>query len=159
MARVRSKNKIPYIVDKIQQLEQQKVRAGVFGPGTLEFAVAAVHEYGTNIAVTPRMRAWFAYQDMPLRAETRYIRIPERSYIRSTFDDSHDDVSYHSKRAIDEMLINGWSPYDVARLVGGLWVDKIRERVSAIGLDSTDYITGRTDEKERLIDSIRYKVE
>ena len=48
--------------------------------------IAAVHEFGTVIPVTPEMRAYLHYQGIHLQSDTFAIYIPERSYLRATFD-------------------------------------------------------------------------
>lgn len=44
--------------------------------------IAAVHEFGTVIPVTPKMRAYLAAQGLYLRRSTTHIVIPPRSYLR-----------------------------------------------------------------------------
>lgn len=46
--------------------------------GTSMANIAAVHEFGCLIAVTPKMRGWFRYRGHPLKRSTTYIRIPMR---------------------------------------------------------------------------------
>lgn len=49
--------------------------------------IANVHEYGCDITVTDKMRGFFAYNfDVHLKKDTKVIKIPERSFIRSGFD-------------------------------------------------------------------------
>ena len=49
--------------------------------------IAAVHEFGCTIRVTPRMRAYLHFRGLHLRPETEYIRIQERSLLRATLND------------------------------------------------------------------------
>ena len=44
--------------------------------------IAAVHEFGCTIAVTPKMRAYLHYQGIHLKAETTHIHIPARPFLR-----------------------------------------------------------------------------
>lgn len=48
--------------------------------------IAAVHEFGATIKVTPKMRGYLHSQGLHLAASTQYIHIPERSYLRATFE-------------------------------------------------------------------------
>jgi phage gpG-like protein len=50
--------------------------------------IAAVHEFGTVISATPKMRAYLHYQGIHLKRDTFAIYIPERSFLRATFDSS-----------------------------------------------------------------------
>ena len=47
--------------------------------------IAAVHEFGCTIAVTPKMRAYLHYQGIHLKAETTHIHIPPRPFLRPIF--------------------------------------------------------------------------
>ncbi len=47
-----------------------------------EVNIAAVHEFGCTIGVTPKMRAYLHYQGVHLRASTQYIHIPARPFLR-----------------------------------------------------------------------------
>lgn len=50
--------------------------------------IAAVHEFGCTIAVTPKMRAYLHYQGIHLRKETTYIHIPARPFLRPILQNS-----------------------------------------------------------------------
>ncbi len=47
-----------------------------------EANIAAVHEFGCTIRVTPKMRAYLHYQGVHLKASTQYIVIPPRPFLR-----------------------------------------------------------------------------
>ena len=47
-----------------------------------EANIAAVHEFGCTIGVTPKMRAYLHHQGVHLRASTQYIHIPARPFLR-----------------------------------------------------------------------------
>ena len=47
-----------------------------------EINIAAVHEFGCTIQVTPKMRAYLHYQGIHLKASTQYIHIPARPFLR-----------------------------------------------------------------------------
>lgn len=49
--------------------------------------IAALHEYGCTIAVTPKMRGYLHSQGLHLKASTNFIHIPERSFLRATVND------------------------------------------------------------------------
>ena len=53
--------------------------------------IANVHEFGVNIDVTDKMRAFFRYKfGVNLKKDT--INIPERSFIRTGFDANEDKI-------------------------------------------------------------------
>ena len=47
-----------------------------------EVNIAAVHEFGCTIKVTPKMRAYLHRQGLHLKASTQYINIPPRPFLR-----------------------------------------------------------------------------
>lgn len=47
-----------------------------------EVNIAAVHEFGCTIGVSPKMRAYLHYQGVHLKASTQYIHIPARPFLR-----------------------------------------------------------------------------
>lgn len=49
-------------------------------------SLAVIHEFGAVIEVTPRMRSFLHRVGLHLRATTRFIVIPERSFLRNGFD-------------------------------------------------------------------------
>lgn len=56
-----------------------KLYGGIIGD---EANIAAVHEFGCTIHVTPKMRAYLHYQGIHLKASTQYIHIPARPFLR-----------------------------------------------------------------------------
>ena len=79
------------IIKNLEELEKYYVVIGVTGKaGGKLIMIANVHEYGCDIPVTDKMRGFFAYNfDVHLKKDTRVIKIPERSFIRSGFDKCH----------------------------------------------------------------------
>lgn len=82
---VKSTNNIPRITRALRGIGRSEIQVGVFDGGEIGM-IAAVHEYGAKIPVTQKMRGWFAANGYPLRKDTKYIIIPERSFIRGGYD-------------------------------------------------------------------------
>lgn len=90
MAKVRVKDDSDFdsITMNLRQLNNSKIQIGIFGEDdSFEVMKATVHEFGVKIKVTPKMRTWFAFQGYPLSPSTTSIQIPERSFLRATFDE------------------------------------------------------------------------
>ncbi len=47
--------------------------------------IAAVHEFGCTIKVTPKMRAYLHYNGLHLKQTTEYIHIPARPFLSNVF--------------------------------------------------------------------------
>lgn len=74
---------------QLKKLNRKKVNIGIVGKSdSLLLTYAAVNEYGANIKIPDdgRMRRKLAGMGLYLKKTTTHIVIPERSYIRSTFD-------------------------------------------------------------------------
>ena len=76
------------IIKNLEELEKYYVVIGITAKNDSKLImIANVHEYGCDIPVTDKMRGFFAYNfDVHLKKDTRVIKIPERSFIRSGFD-------------------------------------------------------------------------
>lgn len=76
------------VIKNLEELERYYVVIGITAKNDSKLImIANVHEYGCDIPVTDKMRGFFAYNfDIHLKKDTKVIKIPERSFIRSGFD-------------------------------------------------------------------------
>lgn len=81
-----------------EQLTGKNVEVGIFGGE--EAWLAGIHEYGCNIKVTPKMRAYLHTQGLHLKESTEYIKIPERAFMRNGFDSNKEEIN----KRIDQLL-------------------------------------------------------
>ena len=69
------------------------VKAGIFADATngttgQKIAPYAIwNEFGADIRVTPKMRAWFHYQGIHLKKDTVMLKIPARPFMRTVAKD------------------------------------------------------------------------
>lgn len=61
---------------------------------------AAVHEKGAHVPVTDAVRKFFAAQGFPLRADTRFLRIPPRPWFRP----AERELDAYVKENLDAIL-------------------------------------------------------
>ncbi len=90
-------NKLPRIIREIRKVQKSKIIAGVLAPEDSEQAIiAGANEFGATIKVTKAVRGALMAQLIEAGASDliklipavgSVINIPERSYIRSTFND------------------------------------------------------------------------
>ena len=83
------KNRMPEVKRRIKQLTKRKIRVGILGNEQLAL-IAKVNEYGQRIKVTQRMRNYLRYLGLYLSNKTAFITIPERSFLRTSFDDKRN---------------------------------------------------------------------
>ena len=84
------KNEFPSMKKNMELLDGKGVEVGVLKG---EHAwLASIHEYGCDINVTKKMRRFLASQGLYLSKNTTHIHIPERSFLRTGFDENVKDV-------------------------------------------------------------------
>lgn len=109
-------DKLTELTTQLEGMKSRKVKVGALQG---EHAwLAGIHEYGCNITVTPKMRAFLHSQGLHLRADTTVIKIPERSFLRSGHDANIDRVMTQTNRAISQVLTGKMSVDDVLDLCG-----------------------------------------
>jgi phage gpG-like protein len=79
-------NLMPQIADNLKYLNDHAVEIGVMGGGEIQMR-AFVNEYGMDIDVTDKMRKYLHSVGLHLKADTKKIHIPERSFFNSTLED------------------------------------------------------------------------
>lgn len=99
-----TKNNIPQMQKSFKVLDGKKVQVGVL-EGEHKW-LAGIHEYGCNIPVTQKMRSYLAAQGLYLKKTTTVIHIPERSFLRSGFDDRHERAVEQAERMISTGLFD-----------------------------------------------------
>ena len=128
MAKVKvttQKNDFPKMEKSIKDLNGVNVNVGVLGG---EHAwLASIHEYGCRIPVTPKMRAFLHRKGLHLKKSTTEIIIPERSFLRSGFDENHEDILKTTEAVLPDVLIGTMSVEQYAKTVGLQLASAIKE--------------------------------
>lgn len=89
----------------INQLKGKTIQVGIFGSAGSDILLyAGVNEFGTDINVTPKMRAWLNYNGLHLKADTTVIHIPARSYIRKTANEKQDDMKQFIEQSLNMLF-------------------------------------------------------
>lgn len=69
----------------ITRLSTATIKVGIFGDSGSEILmIASVQEFGCDINITPKMRAWLHYNGLHVKDTTTSIHIPERSFMRKS---------------------------------------------------------------------------
>lgn len=61
---------------------------------------AAVHEEGAHVPVTEGVRAFFRSQGAPLRADTRFVRVPPRPWLKPV----EAELATYAEANLDELI-------------------------------------------------------
>lgn len=119
-----TKDEFPSMRRCIDDLNGLKVNVGVGGEHAW---LAAIHEYGCRIQVTPKMRAFLHRKGLHLKKTTTEIVIPERSFLRSGFDEHKDSVIRTTEGVLPDVLLGTLSVEQYGVLVGLQLATAIKE--------------------------------
>lgn len=108
-------NKIPQLSATTKGLSNTKVRVGC---NKADSWLANIHEYGCEIKVTPKMRAFLHRQGLHLKETTTVIKIPERSFLRTGHDTNIDRIIKQTERALGQVLAGKMTIDDMLDLYG-----------------------------------------
>jgi hypothetical protein len=146
------KNDYPNVKKQLELINGTGVEVGVLKG---EHAwLAGIHEYGCTINVTPKMRAWFRHQGVHLKKSTTQIHIPERSFIRTGYDQNRDQVLSKAGKLLADVAEGKMTARGCYQAVGLELSSKIKDY--AIGLQSppnSGFTTGRKGSSNPLVDT------
>ena len=134
---IRDDNFTDDVIRALEGLERHSVEIGILGEsGTMAdgniLMIAAVHEFGIRIKVTPKMRAWFAYQGFPLKKETIEINIPERSYIRAGWDKHVGEIGRTIDSMVEKVITLQMTPTAFYNNIGAMVTGKLQEYMTEL---------------------------
>ena len=118
------KDNITSLVTSLQSLSGRSVEVGAL-QGDSKW-LAAIHEYGCDITVTPKMRAFLHHQGLHLSPNTTVIKIPERSFIRAGHDENQKRIMEQTERAISLVLAGKMTVDDMLDLCGQQFATAIK---------------------------------
>lgn len=105
MSRIVDKNNVPQIIEVIDELGKKRLEIGIFAPEGSELWIYAVaNEFGAEIKVTDKMRAYLHYHGLHLKDSTKVVKIPERSFIRAGFDANKDYINDLAQQLLPQVL-------------------------------------------------------
>lgn len=109
-------NKLPKVVATTKTMSGKSVKVGALQG---EHAwLAGIHEYGCDIPVTDKMRKFLHANGLHLSANTKVIKIPERSFLRSGHDKNADRILKQTERAICLVIDGKMTVDDMLDLYG-----------------------------------------
>lgn len=118
------KDEYPAMVKRIETLNSKTIEVGCI-EGKHQW-LAAIHEYGCNITVTPKMRAYLHYHGLHLSPKTTEIHIPERSFLRAGHDKEAETVLRKGSMAVGQVLGGYMSEEQLLDMIGQMLATKIK---------------------------------
>jgi hypothetical protein len=163
---IRDTNGVPELLRTLNKLGKSEIKVGILGADSDLSMIAAVHEYGTEIQVTDKMRAWFAYNGYPLKATTTKIVIPERSFLRSGFDENIDNIAKKVKDLMPSVLENNINVDVFMDAIGLEFAGMIQKKMRNLRDPENSQMTIERKKSSnplidsgRLVSSIRHEIE
>ncbi len=86
-------NNLPKLENILEELKSKKIEVGIFTDTPFVCMYAGVSEFGMNINITPKMRAWLHANGLHVKDSTTAIHIPQRSFIRKTANEKDNEIS------------------------------------------------------------------
>ena len=124
-------NNFPDMERNLRIIDGKNITVGVKGE---QAWLASIHEYGCKIRITPKMRAWLHKNGLHVKDSTTEITIPERSFLRSGFDECHLRVVEKAENILPQLLDGNMSERQFYELIGILLRDGIKDY--AVSLDT-----------------------
>lgn len=118
------KDDFPSMKKAVEGLNGKKINVGADWANAW---LAGIHEYGCKIPVTPKMRAYLHRQGLHLKESTKFITIPERSFLRAGFDEHNKEVLKKVEQTMPDVLIGTMSVEKYCEIIGLLLASKIKD--------------------------------
>lgn len=134
------------MLEKIKKVQSHAIEIGVLVNDSEIQMIAHVHEYGATINVTPKMRAWFAYQGYPLKASTTVIKIPERSYMRSGIKNNKKEIVQKTGKLLPDVILHGVDEEKFLQSIGDEFAGLIQKNLRDL---KTPPNSGMTKERKK----------
>lgn len=158
-------SRVDELLQVLSELSSKYVEIGILSDSASSqvMMIATVHEFGVQIKVTDKMRGYFLYNfGIPLKTDV--INIPERSFIRSSFDKYQGEIAKLGDY-LDQVLHLELSVSAFYTLVGERCVAMIKEYITSMTSPPLSNLTienkgssGLLRDTGQLVSSITYKV-
>lgn len=148
MVKIRDTNHIPKLLRELKKLHDRHAEVGVFEDAPGLVAIAEMNEFGIDIRVTDEFsRMLHALADehgldksmLPKAGDV--LRIPERSFLRSTFDSEKGKFDKAAREQALQVLTGKADAYEALRELGRQVQKAIIDRVAAGDFKPNDPFT------------------
>lgn len=157
--KVKDENHIPELLKVLNVLSRKTIQIGIFGEDDSQILmIASVNEFGCKIKVTPKMRNYLRAIGLPLKKDTEYINIPERSFMRSGFDDRRDDIRDRTISLLKKVILMELDIDTFYNTIGEYAVSQLQSYLTSIdNPENHPYTVEHKGSSNPLIDSGRLR--
>lgn len=152
-------NRVDEVLHALDKLERGYINVGILGEEKSEIImIATIQEFGLDIKVTDKMRGYLHSQGLHLKKDTKKISIPERSYIRASFDENKKKVIEVVNDLIIGVMELTITPDDFFKAVGNYCVGLIQAYMTTLQKPANHPLTvQKKGSSNPLIDSGRLR--
>lgn len=126
--RVEDQSRVQELLKIIQKINSTVIEVGIFGSDDSKILmIANVNEFGLDIKVTPKMRNFLRATGLPLKSSTTHIKIPERSFIRGSYDKNKRRIEVMGEVLIERVLNFEITPQQMFDQIGSNLVGMAQE--------------------------------
>lgn len=102
---IHDESNVKEFLKMLKELSSTHLEIGIFGDsGGDILMIATVQEYGCNIKVTDKMRGYLHSIGIHLKKETKEIKIPERSFVRGSYDENKNKIIDNADKLLEKVI-------------------------------------------------------
>ena len=145
------------VTHELGKLAKKKITVGIQGVDGKLLTIATVHEFGCVINVTKKMRNYLHTIGLHLRNETGVVIMPERSFIRASFDTGKAKIIKIIEEEIFNIIYHGKSADRAANVIGVRLLEVVKEYFNsgAIQPPKSEFTQSRSNQEQVLVDTGR----
>lgn len=145
-------NDFPDMQKQLKLVDGQAVEVGVL-KGESAW-LASIHEYGCDIPVTKKMRKYLASQGLYLSKNTTHIHIPERSFLRTGYDQNRDAVMQKGQKLLADVTAGKMTAEACMKALGLELSSKIKDYAVELSSPANHpFTTDRKGSSNPLVDT------
>jgi hypothetical protein len=164
--RVEDESNVDEYLTLLKELANKELQIGVFGEDDSELLmIARVNEFGCRIEVTEKMRNYLHAKGLHLNSDTKEINIPERSFMRDSFDKRHEEMAQEAENLLERVLELEIDVDTFYKTLGEIVVGKVQKFLTELDKPKNHSFTVKQKESSnplidegRLRQAINYKV-
>lgn len=139
------------MIQRLKTIDGKGVEVGVL-KGEHKW-LAGIHEYGCNIQITPKMRAYLRGRGLYLKKTTTHIHIPERAFLRTGYDQNCGEVAKKAAKMGADVVAGKMTARGCCQAVGMELASKIKDHARGMPPGNHSFTVANKGSSTSLVDS------
>lgn len=124
---------VPQLEKALRYIESHYIEVGISSKEKGDILMKAhVNEFGFQIEVTDSMRGYLSANGLHLKASTKHINIPERSFIRAGYDTHRKRIGQLGDDMLEQVISGRLSPEAMYDSIGQECVTLIQDYMTEL---------------------------